>query len=170
MPPRKARNGTPQSSPVTRKSNRNKPQPVPVRSDEALDDEVVLSINDLEAVTESSPGDDDTSFMDEIGQDAVTIGAESEFDDADSPRASSESESKGFQCQVCEKVFTRKYHLDRHLHLTRCSGKAPPGLILIRDWTRMVFIRFIEQLIRVRFVAKCTPESTIYENICVYML
>lgn len=36
-------------------------------------------------------------------------------------------EDKGFRCHVCEKVFTRKYHLDRHLQLTPCSGQPPPA-------------------------------------------
>ncbi|CAG2161885.1 unnamed protein product [Oppiella nova] len=36
-------------------------------------------------------------------------------------------EDKGYRCHVCEKVFTRKYHLDRHLQLTPCSGQPPPA-------------------------------------------
>ncbi|RWS31192.1 zinc finger protein 25-like protein [Leptotrombidium deliense] len=36
-------------------------------------------------------------------------------------------EDKGFRCHVCDKVFTRKYHLDRHLMLTPCSGQPPPA-------------------------------------------
>lgn len=33
----------------------------------------------------------------------------------------------GFRCHVCDKPFTRKYHLDRHLQLTPCSGQPPPA-------------------------------------------
>lgn len=32
-----------------------------------------------------------------------------------------------FACHVCEKTFTRKYHLDRHMQLTPCSGQPPPS-------------------------------------------
>ena len=30
-------------------------------------------------------------------------------------------------CQMCRKAFTRKYHLERHLLLTPCSGNPPPA-------------------------------------------
>lgn len=37
-------------------------------------------------------------------------------------------ELRGFCCHVCDRVFTRKYHLERHLQLTQCSGHPPPGM------------------------------------------
>lgn len=38
-----------------------------------------------------------------------------------------EHEESGFRCHVCNKVFSRKYHLDRHLQLTPCRGiNLPP--------------------------------------------
>ncbi|KAG8194545.1 hypothetical protein JTE90_013292 [Oedothorax gibbosus] len=32
-----------------------------------------------------------------------------------------------FNCAVCHKAFTRKYHLDRHLRISRCSGLPLPS-------------------------------------------
>lgn len=40
---------------------------------------------------------------------------------------SSHEEKTNLMCQVCQKGFTRKYHLERHLLLTPCSGQPPPA-------------------------------------------
>lgn len=52
---------------------------------------------------------------------------------------------KPFSCKTCGKDFTRKYHLERHLHHTGCDKKTPklqlPCKVCNRMFTRMDNLR-----------------------------
>lgn len=53
--------------------------------------------------------------------------------------------SKMFSCAICQKTFTRKYHLDRHLRISRCSGMPVPSFpceLCNRVYTRKVKMDF----------------------------
>ncbi|GBM72942.1 Zinc finger protein 649 [Araneus ventricosus] len=44
-----------------------------------------------------------------------------------SANAAKDSNGITFNCAVCQRSFTRKYHLDRHLKISRCSGLPLPS-------------------------------------------
>lgn len=149
MPPHKAQSRATRRATATRKSTRNKL--IDNSEDEKQEpDDVVLAIEDMEPVAESAV----------VSAESTTFELENEpLDQSDKSPTSEQNypclecgdefcdmeelarhevsghESKGFQCHVCDKVFTRKYHLDRHMHLTACSGKPPPGESLLIQHT-----------------------------------
>lgn len=54
--------------------------------------------------------------------------------------------SSVFSCAVCQKTFTRKYHLDRHLRISKCSGLPVPTFpceLCSRVYTRKVCINYL---------------------------
>ena len=68
----------------------------------------------------------------------------------DLPQTNDATDASKFSCAICQKTFTRKYHLDRHLKISKCSGLPVPSFscdLCNRVYTRKVNILFLKRQI-----------------------